>query len=161
NSNGYREHNFYRQVNGVGDFRYTVPHGSVYLNLSTDTSWLDLPGARLVDPSIGVNQLVTDRSGATTPFDWAGKQGPNATLGFTRLLAPGAELIVDGGVRHKAEQAEFHGSFANPGSPDPISAVDTQLTTASFTPRLRIDAAIGDVAFRSLGGFDYYNAIYG
>src|SRR5262245_20430326 len=148
NSDGYRVHNFYRQANGVGDFRYTVPDGSVYLNLSADNSWLDLPGARLVDPSIGVDQLATDRRGATTPFDWASKKGQNATLGFTRMLAPGAELIVDGGVRHKAEQAEFHGSFADPSSPDPVSAVDTQLTTSSVTPRLRIDGAVGDLAFK-------------
>jgi iron complex outermembrane receptor protein len=161
NSDGYRVHNFYRQLNGVADFRYTVPDASVYLNLSADNSWLDLPGARLVDPSIGVNQLVTDRRGATTPFDWAGKQGQNATLGFTRMIAPWAELIVDGGVRHKNERAEFHGSFTDPASSDPIRAVDTQLTTVSLTPRLKIDGAIGGVALRGLGGFDYYRAVYG
>jgi len=156
NSDGYRVHNFYRQLNGVADFRYTVPDASVYLNLSADNSWLDLPGGRLVDPSIGVNQLVTDRRGATTPFDWAGKQGENATLGFTRMIAPWAELIVDGGVRHKAEQAEFHLATG-----DPTAAVDTQLTTTSFTPRLKIDGAIGEVRLRGLGGFDYYRAVYG
>jgi iron complex outermembrane receptor protein len=160
NSNGYREHNFYRQLNGVADFRYTVPDASAYLNLSADNSWLDLPGARLVDPSINVNLLVTDRRGATTPFDWAGKKGKNATLGFTHMIAPWAELIVDGGVRHKAEAAEFHG-FTSPGSPDPVRAVDTQLTTASFTPRLRVDATIGEVQIKGLGGFDYYRAVYG
>ena len=160
NSNGYREHNFYRQLNGVADFRYTVPDASAYLNLSADNSWLDLPGGRLVDPSINVNLLVTDRRGATTPFDWAGKKGKNATLGFTHMIAPWAELIVDGGVRHKAEAAEFHG-FVSPGSSDPVRAVDTQLTTASFTPRLRVDAAIGEVQIKGLGGFDYYRAVYG
>jgi iron complex outermembrane recepter protein len=108
-----------------------------------------------------VNQLVTDRRGATTPFDWAAKKGENATLGFTRTLAPGAELIVDGGVRHKSEQGEFHGTFADPASSEPIRAVATDLTTTSFTPRLKIDAAIGDVRLRSLGGFDYYRAVYG
>src|SRR5262249_15220668 len=97
NSDGYRQNNFYRQTNAIGDFRSTLPDASVYLNLSADNSWIGLPGARLVDPSIGVNQLVSNRDGATTPYDWAGKQGRNATLGFTRLLAPGVELIVDGG----------------------------------------------------------------
>ena len=160
NSNGYREHNFYRQLNGVADFRYTVPDASAYLNLSADNSWLDLPGGRLVDPSINVNLLVTDRRGATTPFDWAGKKGKNATLGFTHMIAPLAELIVDGGVRHKTEAAEFHG-FVSPGSSDPVRAVDTQLTTASFTPRLRVDAAIGEVQIKGLCGFDYYRAVYG
>src|SRR5262245_52706544 len=60
NSDGYRINNFYRQLNGVGDFRYTTPEGSAYLNLSADNSWLGLPGGRLVDPSIGVDLLVTD-----------------------------------------------------------------------------------------------------
>ena len=44
NSDGYRANNFYRQLNGVGDFRYTVPDASVYLNLSADNSWIGLPG---------------------------------------------------------------------------------------------------------------------
>jgi iron complex outermembrane recepter protein len=161
NSDGYRVNNFYRQLNGIADFRYTVNEGSAYLTLSADDSWLGLPGARLVDPSIGVNQLVTDRRGATTPFDWSRKQGENATLGFTRMLAPSAELIVDGGVRHKHETAQFHGSFADPGSSDPVRGVDTQLTTVSFTPRLKIDATIGPVQLKGLGGFDYYRAVYG
>ena len=160
NSDGYRVNNFYRQANSVGDFRYTVPDASAYLNLSTDNSWVGLPGGRLVDPSIGVDQLVTDRRGATTSFDWAGKKGQNATLGFTYMAMPWAELIVDGGVRRKAEQGEFHGSFADPSSPDPIKAVDTKLTTASFTPRVRIDGTVGEIRFKGLGGFDYYRAEY-
>ena len=108
-----------------------------------------------------MNQLVTDRRGATTPFDWAGKKGENVTLGFTRVLAPWAELIIDGGVRHKGEQGEFHGTVADPASSVPVRAVDTQLTTASFTPRLKIDGTIGEVQLKGLGGFDYYRAEYG
>jgi iron complex outermembrane receptor protein len=115
----------------------------------------------LVDPSIGVNQLVTDRRGATTPFDWGNKKGENATLGVTRQLTSWAELIVDGGVRHKAELAEFHGTAFDPGSSVPSSAVDTKLTTTSFTPRLSIDTTVGGIRFKSLGGFDYYRAVYG
>ena len=53
-------------------------------------------------PSIGMNKLVTERQGAFTPFDYAEKQGQNVTGGFTRMFAPGLELIVDGGVRRKA-----------------------------------------------------------
>ena len=161
NSDSYRDNNFYRQLNAVGDFRYSVDDGGVYLNLSADSSRIGLPGGRLVDPSIGVNQLVTDRKGATTPYDWAGKKGENATLGFTRMLTPWAELIVDGGVRHKAEQGEFHGTVADPASPVPVRAVDTQLTTSSFTPRLKTDMSIGPIQLRGLGGFDYYRAVYG
>ena len=156
NSDGYRVNNFYRQLNGVGDFRYTTEEGSAYLNLSADSSHLGLPGARRVDPSLGINQLVTDRQGATTPFDWAEKKGRNATLGVTRLLAPGIELIVDGGVRQKQELAAFF--FATPtlATLDPRAAVDTTLTTSSVTPRVKIDAAIAGMPWKALGGFDWY-----
>ena len=148
NSDGYRVNNFYRQLNGIGDFRYVVPEGSVYLNLSADDSWLGLPGARLVDPSIGVNQLVTDRRGATTPFDWSRKQGENATLGFTRMLAP--ERRADRRRRRSAQARDGAIPRQLRGSRqlDPIRGVDTQLTTTSLTPRLRIDAVIGPVQLR-------------
>jgi iron complex outermembrane receptor protein len=160
NSDGYRENNFYRQASGVGDFRYTVDEGSAYLNLSADSQHVGLPGGRRVDPIAGLNQLVTDRTGATTPFDYGDKQGVNATLGFTRMLAPGAELIVDGGVRHKKERAEFF--FATPtlATHDPLSAVDTQLTTWSLTPRVRVDTAFGGMPWKAIGGIDYYRAGY-
>ena len=106
NSDGYRENNEYKQLSGVGDFRYTVQEGSAYLNLSGDDQDIGLPGARRVDPRVGMNQLITNRRGATTPFDFAGKQGASVTGGITRMLAPGVELIVDGGdAREKAAGA--------------------------------------------------------
>lgn len=160
NSDGYRDNNVYRQRNGVGDFRYTVDQGSIYLNLSADDQHVGLPGARRVEPSIGLNELVTNRRGARTPFDFADKKGLNATAGFTRMLAPGAELIVDGGVRHKTEQAAFHGSFANVSSADPKSAVDTALTTVSITPRIKLESSFHGMPWRATGGIDYYRADY-
>ena len=50
------------------------------------------------------------------------KNGLNATVGMTRMLAPGAELIVDGGVRHKTRTRRefYHGDFANPASSTPL-----------------------------------------
>jgi len=36
NSDGYRVNNFYRQLDGAADLRYTTPEGSVYLKLSAD-----------------------------------------------------------------------------------------------------------------------------
>ena len=54
----------------------------------------------------------TDRRGTSTPFDYANKQGANATAGFTKTLWNGAELIVDGGVRDKKQQAGFFGDVA-------------------------------------------------
>src|SRR5262249_23974028 len=75
-SRGYRENNEMHQQNTVGDFRWTDKQGtSAYLNLSGDTQRLGLPGGRLVTPTSSL--LDTDPRGATTPFDFAEKQGAN------------------------------------------------------------------------------------
>ena len=100
-SDGYRENGQLRQKGLNGDIRYTTDEGSVYFNVIADDQELGLPGGRLVDSTIGTNQLVTNRTGAATPNDFANKQGQNYTLGFTRMLAPGTELIVDGSLRRK------------------------------------------------------------
>ena len=47
-----------------------------YLNLSADDQHLGLPGGRRVTPTI--NELVTNRRGAATPFDFGDKKGLNA-----------------------------------------------------------------------------------
>jgi iron complex outermembrane receptor protein len=160
NSDGYRDNNFYRQLSGVGSLRYTGQSGSFYLNMSADGQYVGLPGARRVEPSIGLNELVTNRRGARTPFDWADKNGRSVTLGVTRMLAPGAELIVDGGIRTKMERAQFHGTFANPSSSTPIRGVDTELTTVSVTPRVKLDGNTAGVPWRATGGVDYYYTKY-
>ena len=48
----------------------------------------------------------------STPFDYANQQGANATAGFTKMLWNGVELIVDGGVRDKKQQAGFFGRLS-------------------------------------------------
>ncbi len=153
-SNGYRQNNELRQGNAVGEVRYTDLDFSAFLNLSVDRQHLGFPGGRTVDPSIGVNQLVTDRRGASTPQDFGDKQGANVTAGFTKMLINGVELIVDGGVRNKQQQAVFFSSFGN-------SAVDSVLQTWSLTPRLRITTPVLGLQSTILTGIDYYDAAYG
>jgi iron complex outermembrane receptor protein len=159
-SQGYRDNNEYRQYNGVGDFRYTTNEGSWYLNLSADDQSIGLPGHRRVDPAAGINKMVTERQGAFSPYDWAAKQGQNITGGFTRMLAPGWEVIVDGGVRRKQEQAQFFLNTETLQSTSGNNAVDTTLTTASFTPRIKVDSNIFGLPTKGIGGFDYYHADY-
>ena len=164
NSDGYRVNNFYRQMNGVGDLRYTGADGSAYLRLSADSQYIGLPGARRVNASLGIDQLATDRQGATTPFDHAGKDGFTATLGMTRMLAPGFEFILDGGVRTKHERAQFYNlTFDDPPQPlsDPRAAVDTVLTTYSVTPRLNVNSTLVGLPWKATGGVDLYRAVYG
>jgi iron complex outermembrane receptor protein len=150
-SDGYRVNNKTDQRNAVGEVRYTTPDFSAFLNLSGDDQHIGLPGGRTVNAF--VNELVNDRRGATTPFDFADKQGANATAGFTKSLWNGAELIVDGGVRHKLQQGSFFGTFAD-------NYVDSALTTWSITPRLSIKNDIFGLRSNILTGIDYYDAKY-
>ncbi len=144
NSDGYRDNNFYRQLNGVGDLRYTYEQGSVLPEL-VGRQFASRPAGRAPGRAVhriestGRPTVAARRRRSTMPI----KNGRNATVGMTRMLAPGAELIVDGGIRNKTEKAEFHGNFADPASSTPLRAVDTELTTASLTPRLKLDATVG------------------
>src|SRR5438552_7609918 len=101
---GYRVNNALDQRTGVGNVNYTTPGLTAFLTLSGDDQKLGFPGGRLVDPSIGLNELVTARSGTSTPFDYGNQQGANATAVFTKTLWNGAELIVYGDARDKKQQ---------------------------------------------------------
>lgn len=152
-SDGYRENSVTRQSNGVGDFHYTTAGGSAYLSITGNNQHLGLPGARRVDAVTGVNQLITDRQGATTPFDYADTQGTSVTAGVTRTLTAGTELIVDGGVRlRQDEAAAFLGGFDN--------FLATNLTTASFTPRITSELAPFGLPSKVIAGIDFYDSVY-
>jgi iron complex outermembrane receptor protein len=152
-SDGYRVNNALDQRNGVGNVNYTTPGLTAFLTLSGDDQKLGFPGGRIVDPSIGVNELVTNRKGAATPFDYGNQQGANATAGFTKTLLNGVDLIVDGGVRDKKNQAAFFSPFSS-------SYVDSHLQTWSITPRLSIKNVIFGLPSSILTGVDYYDATF-
>jgi iron complex outermembrane recepter protein len=149
-SDGYRVNNELRQKNAVGDIRWSDGQGTTaYFNVSGDDQHLGLPGGRLV--TLTTSELVSDRRGAATPFDFANKQGANATLGVTRVLWAGTELIVDGGVRRKDQQAAaFLGGFDN--------YLTAGLTTLSFTPRLTSQHDLAGLPGKLLTGVDVYDA---
>jgi iron complex outermembrane receptor protein len=157
-SDGYRVNNALDQRNGIGNVNYSTPDLTAFLTIAGDDQKLGLPGGRFVDPSIGLNELVTNRRGATTPFDYANKQGASATAGFTKTLWNGAELIVDGGVRDKKQQAGFFGAMPVPSFAS--SYIDTTLQTWSLTPRLSIKNPILGIPSNILTGIDYYDATY-
>jgi iron complex outermembrane receptor protein len=163
-SDGWRVNNRLNQQNGVGEIRYTTPDFKAFLNLSGDNQTLGLPGTRanqydLFYPVI-INQL-TDPRGSSTPNDYGKKQGVNVTAGFTKSLWSGAELIVDGGVRNKKQQAGYFGDPAYPyGFPLPYNYVDSDLTTWSITPRLSMKNSFGSITSSILTGIDYYDSRY-
>ena len=152
-SDGYRQNNVTHQNNGVGDLRYTTAEGSAYLNLTANDQLLGLPGARRVDAITGINLLELDRRGATTPHDYANTEGRSATAGVTRILAPGTELILDGGVRWRNDKAAaFLGGFDN--------FLTTGLTTASFTPRITSEHTLFGLRSKAIAGLDFYDSVY-
>jgi iron complex outermembrane receptor protein len=161
-SDGYRENNALDQRNGVGNLNYTTPDLKAFLTVTGDDQKLGLPGGRIVDPSIGVNELVTARRAAATPFDYANQQGASATAGFTKTILNGVDLIVDGGVRKKDTQSAFFGTvpFASPFPSFSSTYNDASLQTWSITPRLSIKNSILGVPSQILTGIDYYDATF-
>ncbi len=153
-SDGYRQNNKLDEQAGSGELRYNTPDLKAFFNISGDNQHLGLPGGRTVDPSHGINQLLTDRRGTSTPFDYGKKQGVNVTAGFTKSLLNGVDFIFDGGLRNKQQQADYHS-----GS-DSYSYVDTTLLTWSLTPRLSIRTPMFGMKSNILTGIDYYNANY-
>ena len=149
NSDGYRVNDYVRQRNGVGDLRYTTEQGSAWLNIAGDDQSLGLPGARLVTPT--TSELVTDRRGATTPTAFSTKHGGSLTLGVSRMIAPGFEVIVDGNLRRK-EQTVFSSLFGFD-----TSDVRT-LTAGSVTPRMIVDGHLLGLPTHVVAGLDFYNA---
>ncbi len=161
-SDGYRENNALDQRNGVGNLNYTTPDLKAFLTVTGDDQKLGLPGGRIVSPSQGINDLVTNRRGADTPFDYANQQGASATAGFTKTLWNGAELIVDGGVRKKDTQGAFFGTgpAASPLPSFSSTYNDATLQTWSITPRLSIKNSMFGMPSQILTGIDYYDATF-
>lgn len=159
-TDGYRDNNRYSQENGVGNLNYTMPGLTAFLTVTADNQELRLPGGRTVDPSIGLDELATNRRGTSTPFNYANQQGFSATAGFTKTLVNGVDLIVDGGLRDKRQQSAFF------SSPTPVPAfftstyVDADLTTWSITPRLSVTSLLLGMPSQLLTGIDYYDASF-
>jgi iron complex outermembrane recepter protein len=161
-SDGYRDNNALDQINGIGSINYTTPDLKAFLTVTGDDQKLRLPGGRIVDPTIGVNQLVTARAGTNTPFDYGNQQGSSATAGFTKTIMNGVDLIVDGGVRKKDTQGAFFGviPFASPFISFSSTYNDASLQTWSITPRLSIKNVMFGMPSQILTGIDYYDATF-
>ncbi|SDH32611.1 iron complex outermembrane recepter protein [Bradyrhizobium sp. Rc2d] len=159
-TDGYRDNNRYSQENGVGNLNYTTPGLTAFLTVTGDNQELRLPGGRTVDPSIGLDELATNRRATSTPFNYANQQGFGATAGFTKTLVNGVDLIVDGGMRDKRQQSAFF------SSPTPVPAfftstyVDADLTTWSITPRLSVKSLLLGMPSQLLTGIDYYDSSF-
>ena len=162
-SDGYRVNNKLDQQNGIGEIRYATPEFTAFLNLSGDRQQLGFPGtlANMYSINFGATFFSTlgDPRATRTPYDYGQKQGNSVTAGFTKSLWNGAELIVDGGVRNKKQQAGFFGDPASIGGLN-YAYVDSTLQTWSITPRLSMKNMFGSISSSILTGIDYYNFQY-
>ncbi len=165
-SNGYRVNSGLREQNATGNINYQVQNWGAYLNIAGDNQRQSLPGPLPNRPSGFVPFWLNMPQESNTPLDWAKKQGINFTSGVNATLTPGVELIVDGGVRRKFQQATFY-SYNNlpffvfdPSTAVPMNYVDTVLTTSSITPRLDITGTMFGFADHLLTGIDFYNTQY-
>ncbi|KWV44536.1 TonB-dependent receptor [Bradyrhizobium macuxiense] len=157
-SDGYRVNNGLDQRNGVGNINYTTPDLSAFLTVTGSDQKLGLPGGRIVDPSIGVNELLTDRKGAATPYDYANQQTASVTAGFTKTLMNGVDLIVDGGWRQRDTQSGFFGTVPTISFSSTYN--DAALQTWSITPRFSVKNVILGMPSTILTGIDYYESTF-
>jgi iron complex outermembrane receptor protein len=132
-SDGYRDNNRNRQNSLAGDARWKSGAAEWILKFGGDRQHARLPGARLVQPSIGLNQLATDPAGTSTPLDWAERKDWH--LGLTGHHAFGKhDATLDLAYRNKAQAAYF--DFG--GFPD---YRETDLDMISVSPRIKFKLA--------------------
>jgi iron complex outermembrane receptor protein len=166
NADGYRVNSDLRQQNINSSLNYTTLGWSGYFNVAGDTQRQGLPAGLPDAPSAFVPFWLNTPQQTNTPLDWGKKQGINFTSGFTATIGSGVDLIVDGGVRRKFQQATFY-SYSNAptftydvATAVPMNYVDTVMTTSSFTPRLDVSHHLFGVSNRMLTGIDIYNTQY-
>src|SRR3990172_4681163 len=147
-SDGYRANNRNEQQNNALNLRWALGEGALDLRLGTDRQDLRLPGARRVQPSIGLDEYSADPRGAQTPLDYSSRDGARAGLSFMQRFGE-AELSAGVDARHKDQPSYFdQGGF-------PAYRAD-RLDLRSFTPRLRVPFATGGLRHRLTLGADWH-----
>ena len=129
-SEGYRANNRNEQVNSTLNVRWALGDGALDLRFGTDSQDIRLPGGRFVQPSIGLDQYSSDPRGASTPLDYASRDGTRARLSFLQRFG-NAELSIGLDTRDK----DARSFFDQAGFPT-YRADDLELV--SLTPRVKL-----------------------
>jgi iron complex outermembrane receptor protein len=129
-SEGYRANNRNEQVNSSLNLRWALGDGALDLRVGTDNQDIRLPGGRFVQPSIGLDEYATDPRGASTPLDYASRDGTRARLSFLQRFG-NAELSIGLDTRDKDQR-----SFFDQGGFPTYRADDLELS--SLTPRIKV-----------------------
>ena len=138
----YRANNNVTQNNFEADVRGNVAQGEAILKFGADKQNLRLPGERKVDPSTGINQLMSDPRGTSKPLDYAKLDGGHVSLGVTQQLSLG-DAAAEFSYRNKSQQAFLSGSY-----------LETNLNLLSFTPRAEIPFQLGKFGHELVIGGD-------
>lgn len=145
-SDGYRANNRNEQQNNSASLRWALGDTTLDLRAAGDAQDLRLPGARRVQPSIGLNEYAADPRGAQTPLDYASRDGKRASLALGQRIGE-AELSLSLDWRQKDQRSFFdQGGF-------PIYRADG-LEVTSLTPRLRLPFALAGMQHRLTLGAD-------
>ncbi len=149
-SDGYRENNEHTTYAAYLDARWFGERSTLSLKAGLDDQNLELPGARLVDTALDVNELDSDRRGTSTPLDYARRDAWRAALEWEQRIA-GADFNASLGYRDKQQDSYF--DFA--GFPD---YREVMLDVWSFTPRVRIPVLSERASL--VAGVDWYRWNY-
>src|SRR4029078_4271335 len=131
-SDGYRANNRNEQQNNTVNLRWGIAATTVDVRLATGRQDLRLPGARRVQPSIGLDEYASDPRGAQTPLDFASRDGERDGLMLRRRWG-GTDLSVGFDYRRKDQRSYFDQSGF------PISRADVMDVTP-VSPHLRLRA---------------------
>jgi iron complex outermembrane receptor protein len=148
-SDGYRDNNENRQGNVQAEVRWLTGGGDVSFKIGEDSQKLRLPGARTVQPSAGVNQLETDRRGASTPLDYADRAGSRATLDWSHETGIG-QLILGLGYRDKEQTSYF-----DQGGPAFSDFRIANLDVWSVSPRMKFPQPLAGLPNTLVAGLDW------
>jgi iron complex outermembrane recepter protein len=151
-SKSYRENNRNIQSNASAEGRWNASVGEISLRFGGASENLRLPGARTVQPSIGLNELETDRKGTSTPKDYALRDDNVLQLDWSRSDGPISEVV---GVSYRKKEQKSYFDFN--GFPD-YREID--LDVLALTPRMRFDHSQLALGGNLVVGFDWYTWNY-
>ena len=146
-SQGYRDNNSNNQRNSSLNLRWGPGESYLDVRFGTDRQHLRLPGARTVQPSIGLDEYAADPRGAQTPLDWSTRDGDRIGATFVTNLG-GTELNVGADWRNK-HQTAYYDQMGFP------SYRDDSLDYQALTPRMRVPFSLGSTAHRLTVGVDW------
>ena len=147
-SDGYRANNRNEQRNDTLNLRWALGEGALDLKFGADRQDLGLPGGRIVQPSIGLDQYASDPRGAQTPLDYASRDGMRAAANFMQRFGD-TEFTLGVDWRNKDQRSYFDQMGF------PTYRADA-LDVTSLTPRLRVPFGLAGTAHRLVIGADWY-----